>query len=102
MRHKVELRRVSWTPDGLGGHAEAWRTYATVHAAVEPIRGDESYVGQQLHPGVVYRITTRWRPDIKTEETRVLHDGREYDIRAVYDPDGARRWLVLEVAEVIR
>lgn len=102
LRQDIILRALTRLPDGAGGWTETWTDVATVHARVEPMRAEERYLAQQLAPAMRYRIAIRWRDDVREEDMRVVHDGREYDIESVYDPTGLRRWLVLEVAEVQR
>ena len=102
LQHRIDVLALTRTPDGAGGWSESWGTVATIHAAVEPFRGSERYLAQQQTPGVEWRLTTRYREDISASDTRVEWKGRQYDVVSVYDPDGARRWLVLEIAEVVR
>ena len=55
--------------DGQGGYFEnayaAIGTVPNVWASVTPLRGAELVAAQQMHADARYRVTTRWRNDLK-------------------------------------
>ena len=45
LRHRVTIQQATETTDGFGGVTQAWATFATVWAAVEPLTGREYLQG---------------------------------------------------------
>lgn len=82
---RVDLQARTFTDDGMGGGPETWTTYATVWAAVEPLRGDERYASQQVQPGVSHKVTMLYRSDVQAAH-RVKFGTRVFEIRSVLSP----------------
>ena len=98
LRHEVALQNAELTPDGLGGHADAWTEIATVFARIEPV-GEESRFGAgQIRETATHRFTVRYRSDI-TSGMRFVRGGRLFDILTVHDPDETRRYLICRTTE---
>ncbi|WP_421863767.1 phage head closure protein [Parvibaculum sp.] len=98
MRERVTLQSPSRTPDGAGGAEVTWTNSAPVWAKVEDRGGSERLAGERLAAGTKLRLTIRYRSGITTE-MRVLWNERALNIRAVGDPDGRKRFLVLDCEE---
>lgn len=99
MRHRVELQRLTERQDDVGGVSLEWNTYATVWAAVEPIRGREYFIREQVAGDVSHRVVMRWRSGVSVRD-RVLHDGRQLEVESVLDRDERRVELELMAREV--
>jgi SPP1 family predicted phage head-tail adaptor len=98
MRERVTLQSPLRTPDGAGGAEVTWTSGATVWAKVEDRGGGERVAGERLAAGTKLRLTIRYRSGITTE-MRGLWNARVLNIRAVGDPDGRKRFLVLDCEE---
>ena len=107
MRHRIEIGRYvegkdEWGDplvDDKGNPVMVWEPIATVWAAVEALSGRTYFEAQQSNVQSDHRITIRWRRGIEPRQ-RVRHDGREFEIQAVLDRDGRRRWLQLLCQEL--
>lgn len=95
MRERVTLEAPLRTPDGAGGALVSWVAGATVWAKVEMRDGGEAAVAERLEARAAIRVTIRYRGGV-TSEMRVGWQGRAFNIRAVRDRDGRRRFLVLD------
>lgn len=99
MRSRVTFQAATRTPDGGGGYTETLADVATVWAHVEPLTGREQILAMQTEMERPHRITTRYREGI-TGATRLLYDGRTFDIKSVVDPDARHRELQIMAEEV--
>lgn len=99
LRHRVSLLRPVRSPDSGGGAAVEWQGFATVWAKVlaRPSRPDDS-ARQDIY---IYRkrLITRHRNDIN-HGTRLLVEGRTYEIRSIQPIEERGRFLVLELEEI--
>jgi SPP1 family predicted phage head-tail adaptor len=60
LRHLVTIEHKVMTPDGAGGHAAAWVTFAQVWAGVEPLRGQERFEAQKLNGEISHKVIVRY------------------------------------------
>lgn len=98
LRRRMLLEAPVETPDGAGGVLRGYETVAALWAGIEWLGGEERWRAGRPEQAVTHRVTLRWRGDV--DAGRRLRDGsRIFDIRAVHDPDGARRRLVCIVEE---
>jgi len=92
MRRKLTLERIVRVGDGGGGALASWVSVALVWGAVEALSGDEALEEHRVSGRVSHEIGVRYRSDVEPE-MRFSMDGRVFQILAVFDPDGRRRWL---------
>lgn len=92
LRHRLMLEGPWRTPDGGGGAAVAWESIAEVWGAIEMVSGGERVSADRLSGTAQTVVTLRHREDI-TPAMRFTAGYRRFDIRAVLDPDGTRRFL---------
>ena len=98
LRHRVTLQVP--TRDPAFGSETVWADYATVWAAVEPLRGREFYAAQQVASEVTGKITLRYLAGV-APEMRVLWGSRIYEILSPpIDPEERHLELQLLVREV--
>jgi SPP1 family predicted phage head-tail adaptor len=101
LRRRLLLEAPVEIPDGAGGQLRSFETIAAVWAQVEWLSGNERWRGERPEQAASHRVTLRWRADVDAGQR--LRDGAQvFDIKAVGDPDGARRRLVCLVEEVSR
>jgi len=99
LRHRVAILQKQTTIDPDGYPIETWVAAATVWASVEPIAGREYFQAAAVQAQHQVRFTMRYRKDI-TPAMRLRWDGEDYEIKAVIDLEGRRRWLQIMVEAV--
>lgn len=78
--------------------ASNWTTYAEVWAnRLEP-KGDEVVAALQVQSEMTMVFRIYYRSDV-TPTDRVLMNSRPFDIKAVTNPDGREKWLMLHCVE---
>jgi len=92
LRHRLVLEERVSVADGGGGATESWTELATVWAAMQPKSGQEREAADRLGARATTDITIRYRGDVTTD-MRLRQGARHFNIRAVQDADGCRRWL---------
>jgi len=100
LRHRIEIGRYTSGIDEWGNPTgPQWQPVVTLWAAVEALAGRMYFEAQQTALQSDHRVTIRYRAGIEPG-MRLRHDGREWEIQAVQDRDGRRRWLTLLCKEV--
>ena len=97
LRHRVTIQQlVAGSPQQLpnGEPDVTWTDYLTVWAFVEPLKGRELMLAQQMQSEVDVRIRMRYRSGV-TAAMRAVYASVNYDILAVIDPDLRRVELEL-------
>jgi SPP1 family predicted phage head-tail adaptor len=96
-----------FSSDSQGGQGSGWHTVATIFGAVVPLSASELLQAQAMNSEQAYRVTIYYRPDI-TPKMRLswlpyqFTVAKTLEIHGVLpDADEPRRFLVLDVAEVI-
>ena len=98
LRHRVTIQQL--VPDPSIGGEDSWHDYATVWAAVEPLRGREYLAAQQEGAEVTGRITIRYIAGLKPT-MRIKYGERIYQILSGIDPEERNAELQLMVKEVL-
>lgn len=99
LRHKIEIQSVSGSENDFGERVDEWTTDATVSAAIEPLRGSERLLAQQVQANVSHLIIMRYRA--VTSDQRVKFGSRIFDIQAVLNIDERNRETHLACAEAV-
>jgi len=100
LRHRVHVEVESRTDDGGGGAIAAWVPVATVWAAVRDGDGREVTSADGRQGRATHEIWVRHRPGV-VPSARLVEGARIFDVRAVLDPDGTKRWMRCLVEERI-
>lgn len=90
----IALQRKTQTPDAYGGQTDAWATYASVWAAVKPLKGRELIAAQAAQSAMANRFEMRYRSDVLPSD-RIQFGGKNYDIEAVLDVEDAHKELII-------
>ncbi|MEL7027678.1 MAG: phage head closure protein [Pseudomonadota bacterium] len=98
LRERVELQALTLAPDGAGGGAQAWATYATVWAAVIPVATTSQFTADKEERRRRYRVTVRYRSDV-TFAVRVSYEGRALEITDIQTAEERGRFLILGCEE---
>lgn len=95
LRHRVDVQAISRVPDGAGGQAKTWTSFATsVACEIIPLTGGEAFRHGMASNTQMYRVTMHYRSDI-TPAHRLAWDGVFLNIRTIGDPENRRRNLVM-------
>lgn len=79
--------------DDAGALVRAWQPLASVWLKISPRRGAEIFVAGEQESVVTFDVVMRWRLDVASP-MRFRIGARALSIRAAFDPDGRRRFLV--------
>lgn len=93
LRARVALERPDDTVDDSGALVRVWMPVADVWAKIAPRRGAELFVAGEQETVLTHEVTIRWRPDAASP-MRFRIGARALHIRAAFDPDGRREFLV--------
>jgi len=93
-RYKVTIDQLAGTQDATGAVEKTWTTFTNAWVSIEQLNGSERVVAQQLNPDVSVRMWMKWQDGI-SPTMRVSYGSRHFDIMAVMDLDGKRRFLQL-------
>ena len=88
LRHRVTIQQLtagSPQQNTTGEMDDDWTDFATVWAAIEPIRGRDLVAAQQEHADVEVKIPIRYLSGV-TAKMRVRHDSINYSILYVINP----------------
>ena len=98
LRSRVTLQPPVDTNDESGALVRIWTDVADLWAKIEPQRGAELFVAGEQQSVLAHLVTIRWRPDAASP-MRLLLGSRALHIRAAFDPDGRKRFLVCRCDE---
>lgn len=98
LRTRVILEAPVDSVDDSGALVRAWQPLASVWARVSPKRGAEIFVAGEQESVLTSEVVVRWRPEVASP-MRFRIGGRALLIRAAFDPDGCRRFLVCTCEE---
>ncbi len=86
LRHRAELQSEQETPDGAGGYELTWVTERKIWADIRAVSGVQRLESMRLESDITHEITVRYNSDVIPKK-RIVYQGVDYLIRAVYDPD---------------
>lgn len=99
LRHRITIQQSTETKDQYKRPTTGWSDYATVWAAVEPLRGREFLLAQNTNIELTVRVRIRYLHGV-TPGMRVLYGGRIFDIQSVIDVEERHREMHLMCTEV--
>ncbi len=82
LKDRITVQSVTETRSGSGQVNEAWATFATRWASVEPLQGREFFDSQQVNADITTRIRLRYLEGI-TPKMRVLYKTRVFNVTSV-------------------
>jgi SPP1 family predicted phage head-tail adaptor len=92
LRHRLVLEERAALADGGGGATESWTELAIIWAAIHQKSGREREAADRMGARATTEITIRHRAGVTTD-MRFRLGTRHFNIRAVLDVEGRRRWL---------
>ena len=101
LRHRITIEHKTVDNSGLDP-VETWSTFATVWAAIEPLKGTERWIdgAKLISSDVTGRIRIRYLKGV-TSEMRVKFGSRVYEILAVINVNERCEEMSLMVKELI-
>lgn len=98
LRHRVTLQTRTETQNDTGESAASWSDFATVWAAVEPLRGRELIAAQAVNSEVTGMIRMRYRAGVEPT-MRAVYGSRNFNIVAIVNPEERNIELWLYTSE---
>jgi len=98
LRHKLVIEQPGSSQGASGAAINAWATFATVRAKVEPLGGTETLGAGAFNPEASHRITIRYLSGL-TPDMRINWNGRYFDIANVNNVLERGRWMVISARE---
>ena len=100
LRNRITIQSKTVVQNTFGEEDITWTEFATVWAAIEPLRGREFLDAQMASAEVTTKITIRQRDGI-SPEMRVVHGSIIYNIRAVIHVETRQREMQLMCQEYV-
>lgn len=103
LRHRVSIQSLVATLNTTTGEVtDTWTEFASVKAAVEPVRASEFSSADQTQAKVLVNVIIRYRSGILSS-MQVVHGDHTYQIQGIL-PDGrtGREYITLPCSEVER
>jgi len=98
MSARLDLEMRSDVGDGQGGIVQGFVAVASLWARIEPVAMAKEERADAAVFTVTHRIWIRFRDDIEAG-MRFRKGGRIFTVRAFYDPDETRRYVVCRCVE---
>ncbi len=96
----ILIRRATVAPNALNEQIETWSDLAQVRAKKEDVSAAERLRAQEVGATITARFTIRWSSqvaDVNAKDRIYFDELRlEYDIVAVRDSGGRRKWRELD------
>jgi len=86
LRHTVTIQQRAAGTDASGAANGDWTDFATVHAAMWPLRGKELYAAQEYASSVEVRFRIRYLAGV-LPNMHVVWGGRVFEVLYVIDPE---------------
>lgn len=101
LRKRIVIEQATEAKSALGDVEYTWATYAERWARLAEIAGGESGVAGKNTARQQRTYIMRFDPTTSTitDTMRVRADGKVFGITTVFDPDGRRRWIQVELIE---
>ena len=77
----IRIEYPTMEEDAFGGEVEGWAEYATVWAAVYPIKGRELIAAQAVQSQLTTTFEIRYLAGV-TSEMRIVYEGKNYELGA--------------------
>ncbi len=94
MNQRIIIEELATAHDDGGGYSQEWIAFAAAWASVKGITGSERYAAHQIEAVIDHEVKIRYRTGIKAA-MRIRNSDRVLNIKAVFDPEGKRRVLIL-------
>lgn len=97
--HRCDIYTETKTPTGTGGFSRSWTLLASgVRSRFTPKQWKEQELQDQLRSPVTFEVLMRYRNDFD-HTSKLIYDGREFNIHSVVDPTERKRWLIIKCVQ---
>ena len=97
LNQRALLQAKVLTPDGGGGYAESWQSFASAWVSVLPLGANDNFGPDALEARARHRVTLRRRGDLAAGQ-RVVIGARCFKVHALLD-EGPRAPLLTLLCE---
>jgi SPP1 family predicted phage head-tail adaptor len=89
LRHRLIFKVNTPTRNKHGGYVDNWSTVSTVWGKVDPLRGNELLLAEQLDTEISVRITVRYSSLVSgiTNKHRIVYGSETYEINSIINPE---------------
>jgi SPP1 family predicted phage head-tail adaptor len=101
LRHKVTLKTSAYSQNEYGEPSETWTSSTTLWARIEPLRGRELLLAQQVTPEASFRVTTRYDSSNTIDPAyRLYHGSRVLEVVSIQNPEEKNEFVELLCKEL--
>lgn len=98
LRDRITFQQPATTQDSFGQPDIAWSDVCTVWANHSDLSGQKLVAAQAINAETQSQFVIRYRTGL-TKAMRIVHDGRYYNVHAILDQEGRKRWLHVNTSE---
>lgn len=98
--HYITVESVTEVETASGDVDETWATLTTAYAQIEPLRGRELWMAQQMMSDITHMVTIRYQSGIDAG-MRIVYGSRTFHIDGPpKNLDEKNEWLVMQCREL--
>lgn len=98
LRRQVLIQARTQAVDGFGQQSTAWSAGLSVSADIQQLQGNELLNAQAVNALTTHSVLIRYRTDV-TAASRLVYQGRFFNVHSVVDPDTSHIALLLMCGE---
>ena len=100
LRHRLTLEAPTRMTDSAGGARQTWREIGKLWAALRDLSGGEKEYAEAESAAKKVEVIIRFREDI-TPDMRFIYGARMFNISAILDQRGTKRFLTCICEEAL-
>ena len=101
LRHRVQLQHLTQSSqDTYGEPTDTWTKYSDCWASVEPMRGRELEIAQQVNAEVTIKVTIRYNSAVLMTD-RIVKGSRNLEIVSIVNPEERNEKMILMCKEML-
>lgn len=98
LRNRIDIEEPTQQTNESGETQPTWSIKQTVWASVEPLRGQEAFIAQQVNNEITHKVVMRYTSGI-TSNMRIDFNGRKLYISSIVDQFERNEYLELTCKE---
>ncbi|AGL03654.1 phage head closure protein [Desulfoscipio gibsoniae] len=100
LRHRITFQKLTTSVNENGFEVETWEDFKTVWAAVSNLHGREYFAAAAVQAENTVKFTIRYLTGLDTT-MRIVFQGKQYNITAIYNIKYQNRYLEIKALEVV-